>query len=70
MKCIECDNITSQGVPARLARCGLAVCREIKQPTGTFFTLEYDRQWPQFQPAPDATVAARRAWLDSPTRAA
>jgi hypothetical protein len=66
VKCIECDNITSQGVPPRLARCGLSACREIKQPTGTFFTLEYERQCLQFQPAPDATVAARRAWLAPP----
>lgn len=66
MKCVECANITSQGVPARLARCGLALCRVLPQPTGTFFTVEYERQCPQHQPAPDATVAARRAWLAPP----
>ncbi len=63
MRCVECVHCTTEGMDPKMRRRGVNLCKVNPLPPGTYFTLEYNRQCDQHQPAPEATVAARRAWL-------
>jgi hypothetical protein len=49
-----------------MLRRGVNLCVVLKQPTGTYLTLEYDRQCLQYSPASPDDAAARREWLNRP----
>lgn len=62
-KCIECEHCTLHGVEPKMRKRGVNLCVVLKQPTGTYLTLDNDRQCLQYSPASPDDAAARREWL-------
>ncbi|WP_336885404.1 hypothetical protein [Achromobacter pulmonis] len=62
VRCVACQHFTLREVP-KYAELGLGRCVGMVDRPGTFVSPTYPRKCHQYQPAPQAKVAARIEWL-------